>query len=692
MKKRLLIEGWRGVSHSFAMVNQHQILALDRLGIFDVFHHDMPFFVPTWSAKDNSAGFGDAHAKLISELPDIAGTDADFVFRICAPFGPITPTKARTLTFAVTEFGLAPSHFLSPQPSLADFTRGEDLVVTPSRWARDRLLDYGYAEHGIRVLPHGVDTAVFHPLGEAERQQSRANIGFGADAVVFLNVGFPTWNKGVDVLVEAFARLLPEFPTARLILKDGSHLYGLSVASTLRNLSLKHPTLVTDALLAAIAVVSSNMSQAELCQLYNVCDCYVSPYRAEGFNLPVLEALACGKPVIVTSGGSTDDFCHGAAVTRIASIFNRGPLGDHESACWLDPQLGALIECMRQAAERGPSDDSLVTAAVDQAHKYTWDQAATVIADLFGESSPASERVGSSTGFPRTTSTQETSRTMHIYCDGGFGNRFNGLISGLILAKEAGLKPLVVWPLNNWCGAGFADLLTNDFDVVERELVTYVPEASKFHFFMTEDHLGMGVANKSPLELKSLEQAVAYMRSDNRDIYYHTPLIPSYLASNAVFEQAQKMIFQPDIVRMADSFIRGNSLKTFYGIQIRKTDFGIGGADDKNLYDLVKSSRDKNFFVCSDDKDVEERFSALPNVCIYPKRAHVKKMVDGEWNDLTADFSGRTYPCNVDRSADSVVDALVDLLVLSHSEIVLTSGSTFLQTAILLKNARFSVA
>jgi glycosyltransferase involved in cell wall biosynthesis len=687
--KRLLIEGWRGVSHSFAMVNQHQILALHRLGIFDVFHHDMPFFMPNWSAKDNSAGFGDASAKLISELPDIAATDADFVFRICAPFGPITPTKARTLTFAVTEFGLAPSLFLSPQPPLADFTRGEDLVVTPSRWVRDRLLDYGYAEHGIRVLPHGVDTAVFHPLSEAVRQQSRVNIGFGADAVVFLNVGSPTWNKGVDVLVEAFARLLPEFPTARLILKDGSHLYGLSVASTLRNLSLKHPALVTDALAAAIAVVSSNMSQAELCQLYNVCDCYVSPYRAEGFNLPVLEALACGKPVIVTSGGSTDDFCHGAAVTRIASIFNRGPLGEFENACWLDPQLGALIDCMRQAAERSPHDASFATAAVEQAQKYTWDRAATTIADLFGVLGTDLDRAGANS--PLTTSTQQTSRTMHIYCDGGFGNRFNGLISGLILAKEAGLKPLVVWPRNNWCGAGFADLLTNDFDVVERELVTYVPEASNFQFFMTEDHLGMRVANKSPLELKSLEQAVAYLRSDKRDIYYHTPLIPSYLDSKVVLEQAQKIIFQPDIVRIAGSFIRENSLKTFYGIQIRKTDFGIGGADDKNLYDLVKSSSEKDFFVCSDDKDVEERFSALPNVCIYPKRAHVKKMVDGEWNDLTADFSGRTYPCNVNRSADSVIDALVDLLVLSHSEIVLTSASTFLQTAILLKNARVSV-
>jgi glycosyltransferase involved in cell wall biosynthesis len=43
-------------------------------------------------------------------------------------------------------------------------------------------------------------------------------------------------------------------------------------------------------------------------QLYAAADLYASPYRAEGFNLPVIEAVACGCPVLVTRGGATDDF------------------------------------------------------------------------------------------------------------------------------------------------------------------------------------------------------------------------------------------------------------------------------------------------------------------------------------------------------------------------------------------------
>ena len=86
---------------------------------------------------------------------------------------------------------------------------------------------------------------------------------------------------------------------------------------------------------------------------------------------------------------------------------------------------------------------------------------------------------------------------------------------------------------------------------------------------------------------------------------------------------------------------------------------------------------------------MEQRFSALPNVAVYVKRAHVEKLLEeGDWNSVTTDSSGRAYACNVNRSAISVIDAVIDLLILSHSMVVKTSNSTFLQTALVLKNSR----
>jgi glycosyltransferase involved in cell wall biosynthesis len=56
-----------------------------------------------------------------------------------------------------------------------------------------------------------------------------------------------------------------------------------------------------------------------MASLYHSADCYVSPYLAEGFNLPALEAAACGLPIICTAGGPTDDFTTDAFAWRIRS-------------------------------------------------------------------------------------------------------------------------------------------------------------------------------------------------------------------------------------------------------------------------------------------------------------------------------------------------------------------------------------
>ena len=76
-------------------------------------------------------------------------------------------------------------------------------------------------------------------------------------------------------------------------------------------------------------------------------------------------------------------------------------------------------------------------------------------------------------------------RHILIYCDGGFGNRFNGLVAGLLVARRFGLAPQVVWPQNNWCGAAMADLFEAPPPALNRELATFAPERKRLRFFMT---------------------------------------------------------------------------------------------------------------------------------------------------------------------------------------------------------------
>lgn len=283
-------------------------------------------------------------------------------------------------------------------------------------------------------------------------------------------------------------------------------------------------------------------------------------------------------------------------------------------------------------------------------------------------------------------------RNLHVYCDGGFGNRLNGLISGLLFCKALGMQPVIVWPCNNWCGARFSDIFReNKLSVLERELIGYMPDKDKFQFFMTEDHLGMGVPNFSPLVATSVAQAMEYLKNDSRDVFFHSPLIPSYFASSEVDWCLHNLNFRGELTQCAKEFMENSGLWAgFYGLQIRKTDFGMNGANDDALFELVKKAVSDKFFVCSDNKDVEFRFKGLPNVRVYEKAAYVEKLVPGDWTALAADHSGRVYPCNVNRNAQSVIDAVVDLIVLSYSEIIKTSASTFLNAALLLKAARKS--
>lgn len=376
---RVLVDGWRGVSHSFAMVNQHQLLALQRAGGVALFHRDVPFFMPHWNAKDTGAGFAAEQAHFIASLGPLEPALADVVYRISAPI--LAPEKRvrRQITFAVTEFGLSPRSFAQPELPLSAYTDAGHLVVTPSRWSRDRLLDHGFAEPGVRVVRHGVDREACRPLSAEERALNRRNLGFREDETVFLNVGLPAWNKGVDLLVAAFAQVHAAVPGARLVIKDAAKLYGLGAERVLTDLAARQPGLVTPAVLSAISIVGANLSQAELRLLYGVADCYVSPYRAEGFNLPVLEALACGTPVIVTSGGATDDFCDGEAVRKIPSTFRRGGVPERSDGCMLEPHLPSLAEHLVDAARAGPLHNPqhpLRLAARQATTGWTWDTAA----------------------------------------------------------------------------------------------------------------------------------------------------------------------------------------------------------------------------------------------------------------------------------------------------------------------------
>ena len=62
--KNLLIEGWRGINHSFALINQYQIRELLKNDNFKIYFKDIPFPTPEWNKKNNSSGLKDFEEKI----------------------------------------------------------------------------------------------------------------------------------------------------------------------------------------------------------------------------------------------------------------------------------------------------------------------------------------------------------------------------------------------------------------------------------------------------------------------------------------------------------------------------------------------------------------------------------------------------------------------------------------------------
>ena len=302
------VEGWLGINHSYALVNQHQLLELKSFDI-DLYHKNVPFHSTNWNAEKNYSGFtSDQHQALV----DISNLDdemtPDVIYRISSPYNYANANAKKIFVFGPPEH-----HFLTglfTGANITDVITNEKFeFIAPSKWASQAFLKAGFPTDRVHIVSHGVDPQLFRVSEENRRSKYRSELGLNDDDFVLLSVSSLSWNKGQDILIRAFAKLRLKYKNLKLVIKDQHNLYGMNVIQFIEMYEKSpFPFNLTEEILNSIIFISANLSFDQLQGFYSASDCYVSPYRGEGFNLPALEAAACGVPVIVTRGGSTDDF------------------------------------------------------------------------------------------------------------------------------------------------------------------------------------------------------------------------------------------------------------------------------------------------------------------------------------------------------------------------------------------------
>lgn len=219
------------------------------------------------------------------------------------------------------------------------------------------------------VVPNGVDTTRFRPRGRTDPERLRHELGLH-DGPVILFVGRLSAEKGLHVLLEALPRIAAAAPTAQVVLVGPAH--GLrSPLPTLERVELQGKlewrARYVDHLrrLAAHAPLdvhfAGKISHESLPLVYALADVYVQPSVFEAFGLPVVEAMAAGVPVVVSSGGALPELVRPDGAGIVVPTGDAGALGDAVAAILGDRSLAVRLGAAGRA--RAVRDFSWETVA-----------------------------------------------------------------------------------------------------------------------------------------------------------------------------------------------------------------------------------------------------------------------------------------------------------------------------------------
>jgi len=228
--------------------------------------------------------------------------------------------------------------------------RKADHILADSRnTASDLTKLWGVPSTKISVLYSGVEPR-FHPLTDLV-ELSRARTRYGLPSHFILSVGTLQPRKNYERLIRAFSQLPSEMPSEagglKLVVAGSKGWLYQPIFDTVRELGLEEAVLFP-----------GFVPDEELPALYNLADLFVFPSLYEGFGLPVLEAMACGTPVVCSSTSSLPEVVGNAALL-------------------VDPlDVTGWAQAMRLALDDEELRRELVARGLAQARRFNWGRAA----------------------------------------------------------------------------------------------------------------------------------------------------------------------------------------------------------------------------------------------------------------------------------------------------------------------------
>jgi glycosyltransferase involved in cell wall biosynthesis len=180
--------------------------------------------------------------------------------------------------------------FRAIRPLIRRVLARADALIAVSQSLKDQMVDLGCSAEKITVIGNGVDSRKFYPRSRSEMRQ---DLGLSPTRPIFLSVGHLNENKGFHVLIDAVAQLRAARPDV-LLLIIGEGVYRSHLEQRIRDLNL----------MGNVQLVGARPNE-ELVAWYGASDVFCLASETEGSPNVVMEALACGRPVIATHAAAS---------------------------------------------------------------------------------------------------------------------------------------------------------------------------------------------------------------------------------------------------------------------------------------------------------------------------------------------------------------------------------------------------
>jgi D-inositol-3-phosphate glycosyltransferase len=225
-----------------------------------------------------------------------------------------------------------------------------DLLIAESQASKDYMVqDYGVDPGRIEIVPCGVDTSIFHPH---DRRQARHRLGLsGGPLLLFIGRLQPL--KGVDTLLRCAHDVRYRHDDVQVLIVGGG--VDSDDAHDRRERERLHALVRELGLVEHVRFIDAQ-PQEQLAYYYAAADVLVMPSHYESFGMVVLEAMACGTPVVASHVGGL------ASTVLPGQTGFLAPVGDVQAFSWSVEQLisaPALWQSMSEAAHL-------------RAQAYTW--------------------------------------------------------------------------------------------------------------------------------------------------------------------------------------------------------------------------------------------------------------------------------------------------------------------------------